>query len=238
VKEVFRQLRLDGHSGEYEDKAYDRINVLIDKVPEVTSPRGGLSSVALSSTPWRRCTSSRSKSFGPILTNIRGRCRYPLAPFKLCLPLFPPHPPCKRWHVFYEKIHIFTDPPLLCRVTVPNRTVSALLFERFSTVSFSVLSPIAHRQSPGFIRPGSLACGRRAVKVKSFGRVTQLRPHTCGTWCSSNIAGSIPRSALPQPWRKLSLIHLPPPPSRYTKHWQIGPSSKEGRLGLPSPRER
>jgi len=40
VKEVIRQLRLDGHSGEYEDKAYDRINVLICKVSEVTNPCG------------------------------------------------------------------------------------------------------------------------------------------------------------------------------------------------------
>ena len=38
MKEVIRQLRLDGHSGEYEDRAYDRIDAPIDKVPDVTSP--------------------------------------------------------------------------------------------------------------------------------------------------------------------------------------------------------
>lgn len=39
MKEDFRKLRLDGHSGEYEDKPYDRIDAPI-KVPEVTSPCG------------------------------------------------------------------------------------------------------------------------------------------------------------------------------------------------------
>jgi farnesyl diphosphate synthase len=41
VKEVFHQLRLDKHYEEYEAQAYSRINVLIDAVPEVTSPCGG-----------------------------------------------------------------------------------------------------------------------------------------------------------------------------------------------------
>jgi len=40
VKEVFHQLRLDKHYEGYEAQAYDRINGLIDKVPEVTSPAG------------------------------------------------------------------------------------------------------------------------------------------------------------------------------------------------------
>jgi len=40
VKEVFRQLRLDGHSEVYEDKAYDRVDAHIEKVPKVTSPCG------------------------------------------------------------------------------------------------------------------------------------------------------------------------------------------------------
>jgi len=40
VKEIFRQHRLDRHSGAYEDKACDRINTPIDKVPEMTSPCG------------------------------------------------------------------------------------------------------------------------------------------------------------------------------------------------------
>ena len=40
VKEVFHQLRLDKHYEEYEAQAYNCINALIDKVPEVTSPSG------------------------------------------------------------------------------------------------------------------------------------------------------------------------------------------------------
>jgi farnesyl diphosphate synthase len=40
VKEVFHQLRLDKHYEEYEAQAYNRINALIDAVPEVTSPCG------------------------------------------------------------------------------------------------------------------------------------------------------------------------------------------------------
>ena len=40
VKEVVRQLRLNEHYEEYEDTAYNRINALIDLIPEVTSPCG------------------------------------------------------------------------------------------------------------------------------------------------------------------------------------------------------
>jgi len=41
VKEVFREVGVDGYYEQYEAEAYARINALIDAVPEVKSPCGG-----------------------------------------------------------------------------------------------------------------------------------------------------------------------------------------------------
>jgi len=185
---------------------------IVSMRPLITSPRcrvhvGRLLSVALSSTlSWRRFTSARSRSFEPILTNIRGRYRYPLAP--PCFPLFPPHLLRKRWHVFYEKIHFFPDPLPFCHVTVSNKTVSALFLCPLWRVLRSFLScpqQLTHWQSPGFIPARSAGASRLCLASHNSQAKYLVAPRNCyrisvehgAMLPSSNIAGSIPRSALP-----------------------------------------
>ena len=170
---------------------------------------GRLFSVALSSTlSRRRSTNARSKSFEPILTNIRGRYRYPLA--LPCFPLFPPHLLRKRWHVFYEKIHFFPDPLPFYHVTVSNKTVSALFLCSLWRGLRSFLSCLqkltsAHRQSPGFIPARFAGASRPCLTSHNSQAKYLVAPRNCypipvehgAMLPSSNIAGSIPRSALP-----------------------------------------